>query len=85
MADCPQCRTQGTISVRLVLVAKPLGSFSLAGEQMKVSARRAAVAECSSCGLSVSGHLENPTIGPDGATGGHFVADAAAALWGPAR
>lgn len=79
MTSCPSCRGTGTINVARVLVAKPIGSFSLAGAQLKVSAIDAAVAECSACGLTVSGRLENATLGPDGRTftGGHFVADQA--------
>jgi len=73
--NCPACSAAGTISVRLILVAKPLGTFSLAGAQAKVSAASAAVAECSACGLSVRGRLENATVSDDGRTftGGHFV------------
>ena len=73
--NCPSCSAAGTVSVRLVLVAKPLGTFSLAGAQTKMSAVTAAVAECSACGLTVSGRLENATLSDDGRTftGGHFV------------
>jgi hypothetical protein len=79
-ADCPRCQASGTISVRRVLTAKPLGTFSLAGAQIKVSAVESAVAECSACDLSVVGHLENATLSPDGRafTGGHFVSTASA-------
>lgn len=36
--NCPACSAANTISVRPVLVAKPLGTFSLAGAQTKLSA-----------------------------------------------
>lgn len=77
MATCPRCGSQGTLAVGVQLVAKPIGSFSLAGAQDKVSAVEVARADCSACGLSVTGRLENATLGPDGVTftGGHFVAD----------
>jgi hypothetical protein len=76
MATCPKCQSPGTVTVRLVLAAKPAGTYSLAGVQTKATATVAAVAECP-CGLSVPGHLENPTYAADGRsfTGGHFVAD----------
>lgn len=76
VADCPCCDATGTVTVRLLLAAKPIGSFSLAGAQVKVSAVTRAVAECSACGLTVAGRLEGATVGPDGRsfTGGHFVA-----------
>jgi hypothetical protein len=75
---CPKCQEENTITIWAGLVARPIGTFSLAGAQMKVSAHRTVIAECSSCGLSVMGHLEDPTYADDGVTfaGGHFVADA---------
>jgi hypothetical protein len=77
MPRCPDCGSDGTISVWPVLVAKPLGTFSLAGAQMKVSAVQAAVARCSACEFTVNGHPEGDTYSPDGKafTGGYFVAD----------
>lgn len=75
---CPTCQTN-TIRVRLVLVAKPLGTFSLAGAQLKVSARTKAVAECTNatCDVSVPGEIVGAEMSNDGKkfTGGHFVAD----------
>lgn len=77
MAACPKCASVGTTSVRLALIAKPIGTFSIAGAQFKTSARQVAVAECSACGLAVAGHLVNATYADDGATftDGEFVAD----------
>lgn len=34
---CPDCRTVGSIKLGTTLVARPLGSWSLAGQQLKVS------------------------------------------------
>lgn len=75
--NCPSCSATGTITVRPVLAAKPPGTFSLSGAQTKLAAVAAAVAECSACGLSVTGRLENATLsdGGRGFTGGHFVSD----------
>ena len=77
MATCPRCSAQGTVSIRPALRAKPIGSFSLAGAQMKVSAHSGVVAGCSSCGLRAFGHLQDPVISEDGTTfvSGYFVAD----------
>lgn len=76
MKGCPRCGASGTLSVHRAFEANPLGSFSLAGAQMKMSAREVAVAQCSACNLSVRGHLEDVTVGEDGrtVTGGRFVA-----------
>lgn len=57
---CPQCGNTG-FRVEFVLVAKPLGTFSLAGAQMKTSAVRApkiicGLTEASGCGASAVGH-----------------------------
>lgn len=60
-ARCPGCQTQGTLSITMKLVAKPLGSFSLAGAQMKVPVRELPVLQCSAtyCTFSVTGRIEN--------------------------
>jgi len=67
----------GTVALRPALVAKPLGSFSLAGAQMKVSAWRGWALECSACPFRVLGQVEGLEV--DGTTGaitaGTFVAD----------
>jgi hypothetical protein len=57
---CPRCGSTG-FRVESVLVAKPLGSFSLAGAQMKVSATTAPKITCGlsaeqGCGASAVGH-----------------------------
>lgn len=48
--ECPMCGHVG-FTVSWKLVAKPLGTFSLAGHQMKVSAREVPVVKCDGCGL----------------------------------
>lgn len=47
---CPGCGARDAVYVREVFTAKPVGSFSLAGAQMKFSATRSLVYECSLCG-----------------------------------
>ncbi|MGH3680117.1 MAG: hypothetical protein ACRDT2_07680 [Natronosporangium sp.] len=58
-----------------MLVAQPIGSHSLAGVQVKVSAREAAEVTCSACAASRRGRLEGTQVSPDGRTitAGHFV------------
>lgn len=48
--ECPMCGNVG-FTVSWVLRAKPIGTFSLAGQQMKVSAKEVAVVKCDGCGL----------------------------------
>lgn len=47
---CPQCSTVGALTITDVLTAQPIGSFSLAGVQMKVSARPRPVLSCATDG-----------------------------------
>jgi hypothetical protein len=61
---CPECRESGGMAVREVLVAKPLGTFSLSGTQMKVSARWGWEFRCGKCGASA------PAAPKDGTGGG---------------
>jgi hypothetical protein len=74
---CPNCEATNTVTITRGLSARQLGTFSLTGAQMKVSANTVAFADCTSCGLHVVGHLENPEWAEDGVTftGGHFVVD----------
>lgn len=74
MATCPTCgassRTDPTFEVTRTLVAKPLGTFSIAGAQMKtVATERLVLTHVGPadkpCGWSVAGHID----------GDHFVAD----------
>jgi hypothetical protein len=74
---CPSCGTENSIEVSLVLAAKPLGTWSLAGAQMKTVAEHTAMAVCAAagCDFMVSGHLEGADWDDQGRfTRGHFVA-----------
>jgi hypothetical protein len=71
-SPCPRCGASGTLSIRERLQAKPPGTHSLAGGQMKVSARSVPVLGCSDCGLSVDGvwdpdgrHATFPPVPPE--------------------
>lgn len=48
---CPKCRAVGTLTMAWKFVPSTLGTYSLAGVQPKVSARRLLVATCSACGV----------------------------------
>lgn len=73
---CPACGTTA-LTLRTTLVARPLGSFSLAGAQTKISAVQVAEVRCAACGASRRGRLEGVQTAPDGKTitAGHFVAE----------
>lgn len=72
---CPKCK-KGSVSVKPILTAKVLGSYSISGVQDKIVAKEKWLASCSSCDFSVIGFLEDPEVGPDGVfTGGYFVAE----------
>lgn len=75
--NCPNCGAENAVTIRPGLSAKQIGEFSLAGQQMKVSARTVAIAECSSCDLYLTGRVEGATLAEDGHTftGGHFVVE----------
>lgn len=72
MATCPQCGAKSredpdAFVIERVLVAKPLGTFSVSGAQMKVSAHERLQLRCQRCGWSILGYLD----------GDSFVADSA--------
>jgi hypothetical protein len=59
---CPNCGAgPGTLSLGLGdgLQVKPIGSFSLAGAQMKFSARATPLLCCSACGLRREGRWDD--------------------------
>jgi hypothetical protein len=60
-SPCPRCAAAGTLDIVFRLVAKPVGSFSLAGVMMKFSAQQLPVLTCSGCGLNHVGRWD-----PDG-------------------
>lgn len=58
-AACPSCSAPaGSLTIADELVVKPLGTFSIAGAQMKVTAATLPVLNCSACGLSVIGRYD---------------------------
>lgn len=55
--SCPQCGFAGLV-IEWRLTSKPLGSFSLAGSQMKVSATELPWIKCPACGVEAEGKQE---------------------------
>lgn len=54
---CPKCTRVGKLRIEMKLVAKPLGTFSLAGSNLKFSANEIPVLYCDGCGLELEGNL----------------------------
>jgi hypothetical protein len=76
MNRCPSCGVTGQLTLTPVLVAKPAGSYSLAGAKEKTAAVDAAGLSCPACGWSATGRIENLEVAGDGTiTGGHLVID----------
>lgn len=60
---CPSCGAEpGCLSITETLVARPLGSWSLAGAQLKTSARSQPVLTCSACPLRVTGTFDGSHV-----------------------
>lgn len=58
-ATCPECGAgPGVLSIKITLVAKPLGSHSLSGAQMKVSANEVPILVCRECDLALAGWFD---------------------------
>jgi hypothetical protein len=57
---CPQCNTQGSLKLENRLVAKPLGSYSIAGAQPKVVATQVPHLVCTKegCGFTLRAKKE---------------------------
>jgi hypothetical protein len=53
---CPACGGVATLFTVERFVAQPVGSFSLAGAQMKVSAHKVVLLWCDRCPLELVGH-----------------------------
>lgn len=62
---CPGCDRYSTLNLSQAFVAKPPGTYSIAGAQDKILARVRYKLSCSACGWSILGDIE----------GEHFVAD----------
>jgi len=60
---CPVCGEAGGMGVRERLVARPIGSFSLAGAQMKVSANWRWEYRCSLCDACGEAEPKKPRSG----------------------
>lgn len=54
---CPNCGVPA-LHIEARLKAKPIGSFSLSGAQMKVSAHETVFLVCRGCGARVEGDVE---------------------------
>lgn len=55
---CPWCVRQGGLEIIRGFVAKPIGTFSLAGAQMKLSMIEAPLLRCTLCKRQVSGRFD---------------------------
>lgn len=62
MTPCPQCKATGpTLRVEFRLVAKPVGTYSVAGAQDKVVAQTRPVLLCGACDLNIVGEVVDGT------------------------
>lgn len=55
---CPWCTEQGGLGIWEALQAQPVGSFSLPGAQMKVSASVIVTLRCTICKWQVEGRID---------------------------
>ena len=65
---CPKCTHPGGLAIHLEFHSKPIGTFSLAGAQMKLSVRQVPVLSCSlpGCNLILVGEIqEGDAVFPD--------------------
>lgn len=71
---CPACEHVGLV-LTWALTAKPLGSHSLSGGQMKVSALNTARCRCPECGWAINGRMDGGTVNAEGTAmvGGSFT------------
>lgn len=67
---CPKCEAANVLYVDINFVAKPIGTFSLSGSQMKVSGRERPVLKCRNCDFNLPGEFDN---------GSHVVFDPSSA------
>lgn len=73
---CPVCRCFGTLRIERGFRTASVGTYSLAGAQLKVAAVEAPRLCCSECGLDVLGeyesdgrHVSFPSIKPESPDG----------------
>lgn len=55
---CPGCGMINNLYISVEFVAQPIGSFSLAGMQMKVSGRERPVLKCRNCDFNLPGEYD---------------------------
>lgn len=71
---CPRCH-KTKLELKWWLEAKPIGTFSLAGQQMKFSAFENAAIRCRGCELIMPGRITEDASVVDGRfVSGHFEA-----------
>lgn len=72
---CPECGHAGKLILETRMQAAQLGTFSLAGAGMKVTARDKALLRCLRCNMQRQGYVEDLYMSSDGVTAvsGHFV------------
>lgn len=62
---CPNCEAVATLFIQTKMVANPIGSFSIAGAGLKVTAQERPVLTCTAC--------EWEKIGRFDSDGGHVI------------
>lgn len=67
---------KSVLTLERVLEAQGVGEFSLAGVQPKFSAVMKAVVQCTYCGWTARGHVEDAVLSDDGVfVAGTFIAE----------
>ena len=55
---CPQCHEVGGLYLDARIVAEPIGSHSLSGNQLKTTARVRPILKCTNCDLNLAGEFD---------------------------
>lgn len=55
---CPKCGMVNNLYIAIEMVASPLATWSLAGNQMKVPARERPVLKCHNCDFNLPGEYD---------------------------
>lgn len=55
---CPECNMIGKLYISVEIVAKEIGTFSLAGHQVKFSGKELPVLKCNNCDFSLVGRFD---------------------------